>query len=219
MEFVEKWLKFISISGVMDSNACQLLFKGSDFCLRSNPDARLCHLASWSLQPLLHEFEIKNISLNPKDAAELLSALKIHFYSIYSKDNRLQSYKRFYEAEKTFNALKIFYKFYMYISKFVYGPQCCGDNFICRSIHCIKSQICIYAKSILQDYIVLTGRNLPNSLQGIKKSIAFNDCCPICTDEDKPDGEFVYLSDCRHIYCKDCFLEWSNECDRKRRNL
>ena len=199
----------------MDSNACYMFLEGFGFSFCSKPDLRLYHLASSCLQPLLHEFEVKNISLDPKDAAELLSALKIHFYSIYSKHNRVQSYNRFYEAEPTFNALKIFYKFYMYISKFVYGPQCCGDNFICRSIHCIKSQICIYAKSILQDYIVLTGRNLPNSLQGIKKSIAFNDCCPICTDEDKPDGEFVYLSDCRHIYCKDCFLEWIKVCDRE----
>lgn len=200
------------MSEIMETQACITFLKGCGSSFRSKPDWRMYHVASTCLQPLLLDLQTRNLSLSQNEAAEFQSALKIYFYCIYCKENVVKPYDRLAQSKNIFRGLKLFYDFFIHISQFLYGSQCCYGNFICERVDCIKSQICLYAKSILQEYIAATGRNLPNSLQEMKDSFTYNNFCQICRDEDKPDTEFILLSDCRHIYCKKCFPVWMEAC-------
>ena len=168
----------------MKLKICESFLNGYLFNLHSLPDVRMYQLAFCCVDPILREFKSKNVKLTPCEAEELHSAIKIYFYSIYSKQNKIQQYDRYEESSLIFKGLRYFYDFEKYVSSYLYGPHCCGEDFICGRTHCIKSQILLFAKSVLKDFVEVTGRNLPRSLQGIKGSFSYNKSCPICLEED-----------------------------------
>ena len=162
---------------------------------------------------LLNYLTCSKTLLSPTDADTFYTMFKLLFFCIHSSAPDSSSSNN-WSPVTMFEAYQDIHDCLMFVSGFLYGPACCGLEEICRSTHCLRSQICIIARSLLPAFIEETEifRQIPDSLQGIKESYATCSFCLLCEEEDKPTDDFLIVLECKQIFCKSCYRKWLVEC-------